>query len=69
MLTARAQVLAIEPRAGATTLHKAALSGSPDVMALLLDHGVFTDQQMSILGHTTLMDAVVYKHEDVVRLL
>lgn len=69
LLTAGAQVLAVEPRAGATALHKAALSGSPDVVALLLDHGAFIDQQVPILGHTALMDAVVYKHEAVVRLL
>lgn len=69
LLTAGARVLAVEPRAGATALHKAALSGNPDVAALLLDHGAFVDQQSPILGHTALMDAVVYKHEDVVRLL
>ena len=69
LLTAGAQVLAVEPRAGATALHKAALSGNPDVVGLLLDHGAFIDQQSPILGHTALMDAVVYKHEDVVRLL
>jgi ankyrin repeat protein len=69
LLTAGAQVLAVEPRAGATALHKAALSGNPDVVDLLLDHGAFIDQQSPILGHTALMDAIVYKHEDVVRLL
>ena len=69
LLTAGADVLAVEPRAGATALHKAALSGNLDVVGLLLDHGAFIDQQSPILGHTALMDAVVYKHEDVVRLL
>ncbi len=69
LLTAGAQVLAVEPRAGATALHKAALSGKPDVAGLLLDHGAFIDQQSPVLGHTALMDAVVYKHEDMVRLL
>jgi ankyrin repeat protein len=69
LLTAGAQVLAVEPRAGATALHKAALSGNLDVIALLLDHGAFIDQQSPILGHTALMDAIVYKHEDAVRLL
>lgn len=69
LLIAGAQVLAVEPRAGATALHKGALSGNPDVVALLLDHGAFIDQQGPILGHTALMDAVVYKHADVVRLL
>lgn len=69
LLIAGAQVLAVEPRAGAMALHKAALSGNPDVVGLLLDHRAFIDQQSPILGHTALMDAVVYKHEDVVRLL
>ena len=69
LLTAGADVLALEPRAGATALHKAALSGNPDVVGLLLDHGAFIDQQTPVLGHTALMDAVVYKHEDAVRLL
>jgi uncharacterized protein len=69
LLHAGAQVVAVEPRAGATALHKAALSGNPDVVGLLLDHGAFIDQQSPVLGHTALMDAIIYKHEDVVRLL
>lgn len=69
LLAVGAQVLAGEPRAGSTALHKAALSGNPDVAGLLLDHGASVDQQGPVLGHTALMDAVVYKHEDVVRLL
>lgn len=69
LLTAGAQVLAVDPRAGATALHKAALSGNPDVVKLLLDHGAFIDQQSPILGHTALMDAVVYKYESVAQLL
>ena len=69
LLTAGAEVLAIEPRAGASALHKAALSGNSDVVELLLDHGAFIDQQAPILGHTALMDAVVYKHQDAVRML
>lgn len=69
LLTAGAQVLAVEPRVGATALHKAALSGNPDVADLLLDHGAFIDQQTPVLGHTALMDAVIYKHAEVVRLL
>jgi ankyrin repeat protein len=69
LLTAGAQVLAVEPRAGATALHKAALSGNPDVADLLLAHGAFIDQQTPVLGHTALMDAVVYKHAAMVRFL
>ncbi len=69
LLTAGADVLMVEPRMGATAMHKAAQSGNADVIGLLLDHGAFIDQQFPILGHTALMDAVMYKHEDVVRLL
>ena len=69
LLTAGAQVLALESRMGASAIHKAALSGNSDVVHLLLDHGAFIDQQSPILGHTALMDAVVYKHGDVVSAL
>lgn len=69
LLAAGAQVHLVDPRAGATALHKAALSGNPDVVTLLLDRGAFIDQQCPILGHTALHDAVVYKAEMVVRLL
>ncbi len=69
LLTAGAQVLAVEPRMGATALHKAAQSGNADVTGLLLDHGAFIDQQSPVLGDTPLMDAVLHKHEEVVRLL
>jgi uncharacterized protein len=69
LLAAGAEVLTVEPRVGATALHKAVLSGSADVSALLLNHGAFIDQQSPILGHTALMDAVIYAHRDVVALL
>ncbi|RDD84617.1 ankyrin repeat domain-containing protein [Streptomyces parvulus] len=69
LLTAGADVHAIEPRMGATALHKAAQSGSADVVGLLLDHGAFIDQQTPVLGNTPLMDAVLHKHEAVVALL
>jgi ankyrin repeat protein len=69
LLTAGADVLAVEPRMGATALHKAAQSGNADVAGLLLDHGAFIDQQSPILGNTPLMDAVLHKHEEAVRLL
>ena len=54
---------------GATALHKAAQSGDEDVIALLLDHGAFIDQQTPTLGHTALMDAVLHKQETAVRRL
>lgn len=69
LLAAGADVLALEPRMGATALHKAAQSGTVDVILLLLDHGAFLDQQSPILGNTPLMDAVLFKHADAVRLL
>lgn len=69
LLTAGADVLAVEPRMGATALHKAAQSGDADVLGLLLDHGAFVDQQSPVLGNTALMDAVLHKHVGAVRLL
>lgn len=69
LLTAGADVHAVEPRMGASALHKAVQSGNADVVRFLLDHGSFIDQQSSVLGNTPLMDAVLHKHEDVVRLL
>lgn len=68
LLTAGAEVLAVEPRMGATALHKAAQSGNTDVIGLLLDHGSFIDQQSPVLGNTPLMDAVLHKHLEAVRL-
>lgn len=69
LLTAGADVHTLDPRMGATALHKAAQSGNPDVAALLLAHGAFIDQQTPGIGHTPLMDAVLHKHVAVVRLL
>lgn len=69
LLTAGADVLAVEPRMGATALHKGAQSGNADVIGLLLDHGAFIDQQSPVLGNTPLMDAVLHKHGEAVRLL
>ncbi|MEJ7558606.1 MAG: ankyrin repeat domain-containing protein [Pedobacter sp.] len=69
LLTAGANVHVIEPRMGATALHKAVQSGNPDVVSLLIDNGAFIDQQTPILGNTPLMDAVLHKHEAVVERL
>ena len=60
LLTAGADTLAIEPRMGATALHKGAQSGNADVIGLLLDHGAFIEQQSPILGNTPLMDATLH---------
>ena len=69
LLTAGADVLAAEPRMGATALHKAVQSGETEVIGLLIDHGAFVDQQSPVLGNTPLMDAVLYKHHEAVQLL
>lgn len=69
LLDAGADVHAIEPRMGATALHKAAQSGSVDVVAMLHEHGAFIDQQSPVLGNTALMDAVLHKQEGAVQLL
>jgi uncharacterized protein len=50
LLTAGAEVLAIEPRMGATALHKGSQSGNADVIGLLLHHGAFIDQQFPFSG-------------------
>lgn len=54
---------------GSTALDKGAQSGNADVIRLLPDHGAFIDQQSPVLGNTPLMDAVLHKHEEAVRLL
>ncbi len=69
LLTAGADPLLVEPRMGATALHKAAQAGNPDVIEHLLRHGAFIDQQSPILGNTPLMDAVSYKNEKAVERL
>lgn len=69
LLAAGADPHAIEPRMGATALHKAAQSGDPDIVALLLRHGAFIDQQTPGLGNTALIDAVLHGQQAVVRVL
>ncbi len=69
LLTAGADVLAIDPRMGASALHKAAQSGNVDVTRMILDAGAFIDQQSPALGNTPLIDAVLHKQEEAVRLL
>lgn len=69
LLTEGADVHTLDPRMGASALHKAAQSGNPEVAALLLAHGAFIDLQSPSIGHTALMDAVLHKHAGVVCLL
>ena len=59
----------LEPAMGATALHKAAQSGNAEVIAQLLDHNAFVDQQSTVLGNTPLIDAVLHKQAAAVRLL
>lgn len=69
LLTAGADVNMLDPRMGASALHKAAQSGSVDVARLLLDQGAFIDLQTPTLGRTPLMDAAWHKHLALVRYL
>lgn len=69
LLDAGADVLMLEPKMGASALHKAAQGGNCDVIMLLLEHGAFIDQQSPTLGNTALMDAVLHKQLDAVRML
>ncbi|WP_314435413.1 ankyrin repeat domain-containing protein [Massilia timonae] len=69
LLDAGADVLALDPRMGATALHKAAQSGNADVIGFLLDKGAFVDQQSPVLGNTALIDAVLHRQASAVALL
>jgi len=69
LLAAGADVLALDPRMGATALHKAAQSGNADVIGFLLDRGAFIDQQSPVLGNTPLIDAVLHRQNGAVALL
>lgn len=67
LLSAGADVHAVEARMGTTALHKAAQAGSLGAVRALLEHGAFIDQQSAAVGNTALMDATMHKHEGVVR--
>lgn len=69
LLDAGADALALDPRMGATALHKAAQSGNADVIGFLLDKGAFIDQQSPVLGNTPLIDAVLHRQASAVALL
>ena len=69
LLAAGADARALDPRMGATALHKAAQSGNADVIGFLLDGGAFIDQQSPVLGNTPLIDAVLHRHAGAVALL
>jgi uncharacterized protein len=56
-------------RMGATAGHKAGFWGHPDVMKLLIDHGLNLDARGGYNGYTALMDAVTRNYVEVAQLL
>ena len=69
LLSAGADVHALDSSLGASALHKAAQSGVVDVARLLLDHGAFINLQSATVGHTPLIDAVWAKKPAMVKFL
>jgi len=69
LLSAGADVYALDSTLGASALHKAAQSGVADVARLLLDHGAFINLQSATVGHTPLIDAVWAKKSAMVKFL
>jgi ankyrin repeat protein len=69
LLSAGADVHALDSTLGASALHKAAQSGVVDVARLLLDHGAFINLQSATVGHTPLIDAVWAKKPAMVKFL
>jgi ankyrin repeat protein len=66
LLDAGADPFTTDSRAGATALHKAVQGGSLPVAQLLVEAGAFIDAVAPTTGHTPLMDALWYKHPDLV---
>jgi ankyrin repeat protein len=69
LLSAGADVFALDSTLGSSALHKAALSGVVDVASLLLAHGAFINLQSATVGHTPLIDAVWAKKPGMARFL
>lgn len=69
LLSAGADVHALDSVLGASALHKAAQSGVTDVAKLLLDHGAFINLQSATVGHTPLIDATWAKKPGMVKFL
>ncbi|MCK1552317.1 ankyrin repeat domain-containing protein [Bradyrhizobium sp. 177] len=65
----RADILAVEPRAGNSVLHFACQGGSSELVKLLLEHGAFVNSVCPATGHTPLMDALWYKWPEIVKIL
>jgi ankyrin repeat protein len=69
LLSAGADVHALDSSLGASALHKAVQSGVVDVARLLLDHGAFINLQSATVGHTPLIDATWAKKPGMVKFL
>jgi ankyrin repeat protein len=69
LLSAGADVHALDSTLGSSALHKAAQSGIVDVAQLLLDHGAFINLQSATVGHTPLIDAVWAKKPPMTKFL
>jgi ankyrin repeat protein len=69
LLSAGADVHALDSTLGASALHKASQGGVVDVARLILDHGAFINLQSATVGHTPLIDAVWAKKPAMVRFL
>jgi ankyrin repeat protein len=69
LLTAGADVCALDSSMGASPLHFAAQSGVTDVAGLLLDAGAFINLQSATVGLTPLANAVWAKQVSMVRYL
>lgn len=59
----------VDSRAGATALHKACQRGSLECVRLLIEAGALIDAQCVSTGHTALVEAIWFKHVDVVEYL
>ena len=69
LLTAGADVYAIDSSMGASALHFAAQGGVVDVAAMLLDAGAFINLQSATVGLTPLINAIWAKQVPMVRYL
>src|SRR5438105_3268388 len=69
LLTAGADVHAIDSSMGASALHFAAQGGVVDVAGLLLDAGAFINLQSATVGLTPLINAIWAKQVPMVRYL
>lgn len=69
LLEAGADPNVIDDRTGNSALHLAAMGGSGDVAGQLIACGAFLNLQNPSQGHTSLIDAVIYKSPAVVDVL